>query len=394
MFNKHLKFALVILVIVLVAELAFVGVMHLEEQGISLRELTGQTEPTETQPLQTLPPETEPPTEAPTEATEPETEPTETEPTEQRFLISFTGDCTLGSTPAKSYAANGFIQTIGEDYGHPFRNTVQFFEQDDLTLANLESVIGDAGASVGKTFVFRGPAEYTQILTLGSVEAVTLANNHAKDYGTKGYEGTKGHLEEAGIAYVEDYSTLVYTTESGLTVGICAADGSVKAIKTDKVLSCIAELQDAGVDLIICAFHWGNEGEYRPTEAQQELGKAAIDAGAHIVWGNHPHVLQKIEEYNGGIIYYSLGNFSFGGNSNPRDLDSAILQQEVILYSDGTLELGELTIIPISISSAEKGNNFQPTPCEEGSEQYNRILSKLDGTFEGDDLNVDYSHLQ
>ena len=394
MYHKHLKFVVILLILVLLAEAAFVGMVHLEDRGIVLFS-AGETTPAEAVPVQTLPAVTQPPTEAPTEAaTEPSTEPVETLPPDQSFLISFTGDCTLGSTPAKSYASDGFIQTIGEDYGHPFRETVHIFETDDLTLANLESVIGDEGASVGKTFVFRGPAEYTQILTLGSVEAVTLANNHAKDYGSKGYEGTKGHLEEAGISYVEDYSTLIYTTEGGLIVGVCAADGSVNAIKTDKVLDCIAQLQDAGVHIIICAFHWGNEGEYRPTEAQQELAKAAIDAGADIIWGNHPHVLQKIEEYNGGIIYYSLGNFSFGGNSNPRDLDSAVLQQEVVLHGDGTVTLGELTIIPISISSASRGNNFQPIPCEEGSEQYERIMSKLDGTFDGSNLTIDYSHLQ
>ena len=392
MYNKHLKFALIILALVLILELAFVGVMYLsEEELLFFAPDTAATQP----PAGTLPTEATRATEATEEATEPEeTEPEVTLPPDQSFILSFTGDCTLGSTPAKSYAANGFIQTIGEDYGHPFRETVHIFEQDDLTFVNLESVIGEEGSGIAKTFIFRGPEEYTQILTLGSVEAVTIANNHAKDYGTKGYEGTKSHLEEAGLSYVEDYSTLIYTTEGGLTVGVCAADGSVNKIKTDKVLDCIAQLKEAGVHIIVCAFHWGNEGEYRPTEAQEELGKAAIDAGADIIWGTHPHVLQRVEEYGDGIIFYSLGNFSFGGNSNPRDLDSAIMQQEVILRGDGTVELGQLTVIPISISSADKGNNFQPIPCEEGSEQYQRILSKLDGSFEGDNLTIDYSHLQ
>ena len=392
MYNKHLKFALVILVIVLLAELAFAGVIYLSEEQIAMfAPDAAATEP----PAGTLPTQATVATEATEAPTEPtETEPEETLPPDQSFILSFTGDCTLGSTPAKAYAANGFIQTIGEDYGHPFRETVHIFENDDVTFANLESVVGDEGTGIAKTFIFRGPAEYTQILTLGSVEAVTIANNHAKDYGTKGYEGTKSHLEEAGISYVEDYSTLIYTTDRGLKIGVCAADGSVNAIKTDKVLECIAQLQEAEVHVIVCAFHWGNEGEYRPTEAQQELGKAAIDAGADIVWGTHPHVLQKIEEYGDGIIFYSLGNFSFGGNSNPRDLDSAIMQQEVILHGDGTVSLGELTIIPISISSADSGNNFQPIPCEEGSEQYERIWSKLDGSFEGSNLTIDYSHLQ
>ena len=105
-------------------------------------------------------------------------------------------------------------------------------------------------------------------------------------------------------------------------------------------------------------------------------------------------MLQKIEEYNGGIIYYSLGNFSFGGNRNPRDKDSVIVQQEVIREHDGSVTLGELTLIPCSISSVADYNNYQPTPCEEGTEMYNRIMAKLDGTYEGADLVVDYSNLK
>ena len=114
--------------------------------------------------------------------------------------------------------------------------------------------------------------------------------------------------------------------------------------------------------------------------------KAAIDAGANIVWGHHPHVLQPIEEYNGGIIYYSLGNFAFGGNSVPKDHDTAVLQQEIIREPDGSIHLGKLTIIPCSVSSIKERNNFQPTPYEEGSEEYKRVLSKLDGTYGGPNL--------
>lgn len=387
--RKALNFTLCILVLVLVAELAFLGAGYLQEEDISLfRPETGETRP----PVGTLP--VEEPTEPATLPTEEPTEPEETLPPDEVFVLSFTGDCTLGSTPAKAGTSGSFVKVVGEDYTHPFREMAPIFQEDDLTLANLESVIGENGTGASKTFIFRGPKEYTQILTSGSVEAVTIANNHAKDYGTKGYEGTKENLTEAGIAYVEDYSTMIYTTQRGLVVGVCAADGSVNAIKTDKVLACIQELKDAGVHVIVCAFHWGNEGQYRPTDAQKELGKAAIDAGADIVWGNHPHVLQPIEAYNGGIIFYSLGNFSFGGNSNPRDLDGAVMQQQVILHGDGTVSLGELTILPISISSAEKGNNYQPILCAEDSEQYKRILTKLDGTFDGDDLVVDYSHLR
>ena len=153
-------------------------------------------------------------------------------------------------------------------------------------------------------------------------------------------------------------------------------------------------MRKAGAEIIIVAFHWGSEGVYRPDGGQTANAHACIDAGADIVYGHHPHVLQKIEEYNGGIIYYSLGNFSFGGNNFPQDYDSAVLQQEVIRTVEGEIKLGKLTIIPVSCSSITSHNNFQPTPYPVDSEEYARVMSKLDGTFKGPNLYVNYDKLE
>ena len=395
--NKKLKIALIVCSILLAAELIFVGVMHFleKDEDVILSDLPADTS------ADTLPEDTQPSDETEeseqtvptTQATEPsqETEPTETEPKEQRYILTFVGDCTLASSQDKYNSTGSFIKTIGEDYDYPFRNVSTFFENDDFTMVNLESVLADSGnATAGKTFSFRGPTAYTQILTGSSVEAVTLANNHTEDYGTAGYASTKTALEGAGVAYVEKNGTMLFTTESGLTIGVYAATFD---INTSDMKSSIAELRSQGAEIVVCAFHWGNEGQYRPTSQQQNNGHAAIDAGADIVYGCHPHVLQRIEEYNGGIIYYSLGNFSFGGNHFPRDMDSVIVRQEVIRQEDGTVVLGELTLIPVSISSMSGQNNFQPTPLEEGTTEYDRVLSKLDGTFKGADLVVDYSFL-
>ena len=390
--NIFKKILLTLLILVLVLELGFLGIMHVRsdvDDGL----LSLLNPPTE---APTLPP-TEAPTEAPTQAPteEPTEPPTEapTEPPEVSYLFSFAGDCTLGSNRDKWNAASSFIQTIGEDYDYPFANVREYFENDDMTLVNLEVVLADGGNSKGKLFTFRGPTAYAEILTGSSVEAVTIANNHSMDYGQEGYDSTKDVLDAAGVGYVEAYSSTIITLDSGLVVGLYAIDGSVAGIQKDKAVEGVKQLKEDGAELIIVAAHWGNEGKYRPNASQQDVGKALIDAGANIIWGHHPHVLQKIEEYNGGIIYYSLGNFSFGGNTNPRDKDSAIVQQEVIRASDGTVKLGEMKLIPCSISSVADRNNYQPTPCEEGSEMYDRIMTKLDGTFNGYDLVVDYSKL-
>lgn len=321
-------------------------------------------------------------TAAPT--TEPTTVPTE--PSAQHLTFTFAGDCTLGSHTAHTHAGYGFLMTVGEDYGYPFQNVRSWFENDDFSMVNLEGVLGDQGHPAGKRYAFRGPASYTNILTENSVEAVSLANNHTLDFGQTGYEETMRILNEAGIPYVEQNSSTVVTLENGVTVGIY---GTVyNSIDKEAMLSGISELKQQGVDIIIYAPHWGTEHSFDPTQEQMELGRAAIDAGANIVYGCHPHVLQPIEEYNGGVIYYSLGNFSFGGNIYPSDYDTAIIQQEIILENDGTVTLGERTLVPCSLSSIENRNNYQPTPYEEGSEEYDRVISKLDGTYDGPNLPV------
>ncbi len=385
--KKTLLRLLTVLCVLLAAEFAFIGYM-------TFRENQEVPEPSTEPVLEADPTDnsTEPSTEPSQDPTEDSTEPS-TEPKPQtRFLLTFTGDSTLGSAPSDFAKSHHFIQTVGTDYAFPYRNLYEYFANDDLTLVNLESVLADEGALAVKLFNFRAPTEFVQVLTSSSVEAVTLANNHTLDFGEDGYTTTKETLTSAGVAYVEQDRSTIYTTEGGLVVGLYAA----AFLRDDDAMETeIAALKSQGAQLIIAAMHWGNEGSYRAAESQKEWAHDLIDAGVDIVWGNHPHTLQPIEEYGDGIIFYSLANCSFGGNIWPKDLDTAILQQEVILNPDGTVSLGELTRIPCRISSLENGqNNFQPTPYEEGSPEYDRVLSKLDGSFKGPDLVVDYSHLE
>lgn len=339
--------------------------------------------------------EDEPPVQVPVEmeaATEPvpvtpvQTEPPETEPPAQRMVLTFAGDCTLGCHTAHTHAGYGFLLTVGDDYAYPFQNVKTWFENDDFTMVNLEGPLSDVGRPRGARYSFRGPESNVNILTMNSIEAVSLANNHAYDYGEDGYAATKAVLEANGISYVEQNNSTVVTLENGITVGIY---GTVyNSIDSTAMVEGIQQLKSQGVDLIIYAPHWGTEHSFDPTQEQTDLGRAAIDAGANIVYGCHPHVLQPIEEYHGGVIYYSLGNFSFGGNIYPDDYDTAIIQQEVILAGDGTVTLGERTLVPCSLSSIENRNNYQPTPYEEGTEAYDRVLSKLDGSYTGSNLPI------
>ena len=293
-----------------------------------------ETTAPETTAAETTVPET---TAAP--ATEPTAEPTTvpTEPPEERFLLTFAGDCTFGANPVNYFAGFGFIKTVGEDYRYPFRNVISWFENDECTFLNLEGPLSDEGNPMQKKHVFRGPTAYVKILTENSVEAVTLANNHSMDYGKEGYTNTIATLESAGVPYVETNSSTIITLDSGLSIGIY---GTVYySMDNEDMVAEITAMKEQGIDVIIYAPHWGAEGYYQPNRIQKEAAYAAVDAGAQIVWGTHPHVLQPIEEYNGGVIFYSLGNFAFGGNCAPKDLDTALIQQEISLQPDGSITL-------------------------------------------------------
>ena len=333
----------------------------------------------------TGPEETVPETTFPIETTLPETE-----PQPEHFVISFAGDCTLGSDANTYGSSDSFVGMVGENYSYPFQNVKHYFANDDLTLVNLEGVFCDWGEILDpeSIFNFRGPESYINILTEGYIDWVHMANNHTMDYGLRALNITKELLDEAGIGYADKNSSVLVETESGLKVGIYSAQFNVYV---DDIKQEAAQLREQGAEIVIASIHWGGEGKYKPFAHQVKKAHAVIDAGVDLIFGHHPHVLQPVEYYNDGIICYSLGNFSFGGNHRPSDLDSAILQLEVIRDVDGAVSMGALTVIPVCCSSTQPWNNFQPTPYEEDSEEYARVLSKLDGSWKGGNIRVYYS---
>ncbi len=318
---------------------------------------------------------------SPTPAPTPEPEP-------EFFELSFVGDCTLASTTYNKPLSVSYENVVGDNYAYPFEKTVQYFVDDDFTFANLECALTTTTASDTKNFTFRADPAYTQILTAGSVEFVTLGNNHVLDYGEQGYLDTKAALNAAGIAFAGRDEGTIYETESGLRIGVYAASFG----KTQQIKDGVAALKTAGAEFVVAALHWGDEGSYRTNALQREQGKAAIDAGADLVIGSHPHTLQPVEEYNGKYIYYSIGNWSFGGNTAPRDPDTIILKVSVKRDIDGTVSLVERRHIPCACTGVAGGNNYQPVPYEEGSEEYLQTLSKIDGSFGGPDLSISYEY--
>lgn len=310
------------------------------------------------------------------------------EPTPEYFKLSFVGDCTLASTTANKPLGISYEKTVGDNYAYPFEKTVQYFSDDDFTFANLECALTTSTSSDTKNFCFRADPSYTQILTSGSVEFVTLGNNHVLDYGDQGYADTKAALDAAVIGYAGRDEGKIYETASGLKIGVYAVSfGNTQQIKQG-----VAALKAAGAEFIVAAIHWGDEGSYDVNDLQKEQGHAAIDAGADLVYGSHPHTLQPCEEYNGKYIYYSMGNWSFGGNTAPRDPDTIILKLTVKRDIDGTISIDNREVIPCACTGVVGGNNYPPVPYEAGSEQYTRTLSKIDGTFDGPNLTIGYQY--
>jgi poly-gamma-glutamate synthesis protein (capsule biosynthesis protein) len=129
-----------------------------------------------------------------------------------------------------------------------------------------------------------------------------------------------------------------------------------------------------GENVVIVSFHWGGEGSTEPNDDQRRLGRAAIDAGGDLVLGHHPHVIQGIETYRGREIVYSLGNFVFGGHSNPKDKD-AIIYQATFAVRDGRAAPAGSRALPVRVSSVTERNDYRPVLME-GPEK-ERVLARL-----------------
>ena len=339
-------------------------------------------------------------TPAPVNTAAPTPEPTPEPP--QEYVISFVGDCTLWSNQNYQAHPAGFAGVLNGNYAYPFSNTVQFFKDDELTLANCECTLTDnPNLTYDYTqvvFPFRAPTEYAEIFNEGGVDFVTTANNHMMDCYQAGADSTYAALEAHGVPYGKEGEAQIITTPHGLKIGIYCS-GTDLAPNRDKAVSAVRQMKGEGADYVICAFHWGQELYYSPNQAQIELAHACIDAGADMIYGSHSHCLQPIEKYREGVILYSCGNWVFGGNTMPSDPDTAIFQIRLARADDGSLTPVGFDVIPCCVSSniegantkAQNYNNYCPTPYETDSQEYMRVMSKLYGEYQPASQGADYS---
>jgi poly-gamma-glutamate synthesis protein (capsule biosynthesis protein) len=258
----------------------------------------------------------------------------------QPVSLVFVGDIMMDRGVRRSIEKN-----YGGDYNALFTHT-QYLQDADIAFANLEGPAAASGHNVGSRFSFRMDPVALHALAAAGIDIVSFANNHVGDWAQAAFDETLKNLTATAIAYTGAGTTYSQATEPriievrGMKIGFLATTDVgpnwMKATDThagvllasDPKLSEIIAAAKTQSDILVVSFHWGNE--YSPiTVRQQKLAHAAIDAGADIIVGGHPHVMQGVETYKGKPIFYSLGNFIFDQYFSPYTLQGMVGMVEI-----------------------------------------------------------------
>lgn len=314
---------------------------------------------------------------------------------DKTITITFTGDITLGGEDYLQGEPTSFASVYAQNGPEYFlSNFADFFAEDDLTVVNLEGVLTDNESlptvQEGKTgsYFFRGPTEYVSVLTAASVEAASLANNHALDYGEEGLRDTIATLEAAGIEWFgthdwhrNDTEKFLFYEKDGVTICLVSLywedylqgdpEGNGAFLSAQ-----IKEIKQSGkANSVIAILHGGQEYGRHRTRPQQVFTKMALGAGADLVICHHAHVVMGMDVIGNRSAVYSLGNFCFGGNKNAyqksskkvQDAAPALIVRAVLTFDDeGNYKGQQLTLYPVQTTSvdrngaSEQPNNYQP----------------------------------
>ena len=211
-----------------------------------------------------------------------------------------------------------------------FAGVTGIFDRADLVVGNLECALTDEGVPIPGKCTLRGTPGWADVLKDAGIGVVSLANNHVMDFGPEGLADTTAALEHAGVEYVgagrnrQEACAPLFVAAAGRTIAFLARSSVVVSAPTyagedepgvaflepEETLGAIRRSR-AEADVVVLLVHWGVEEYAYPSAAQRTLARQFIEAGADIVLGHHPHVLQGIEEHGPGLVAYSLGNFLF-----------------------------------------------------------------------------------
>ena len=281
------------------------------------------------------------------------------------LTFSFAGDVTLGCDEDGWKDERAFPNVAEpQGYAYPFARVQHLFAADDLTIVNLEGVLqdGSEGMAGGRKYNFRGPAHYTGFLTHGSVEAVTLGNNHAMDFGSTGLASTQAALDAAGIGWMHNDKPLIFEKD-GIKVAFLGYLQDAYYDRMPQLEEIIRQLkEEEGCDAVVLNLHIGVEYAPKHHRTQMVSAREGIASGADLVIMHHPHVVQGISQFQNRYVVYSLGNFCFGGN---RSIIAAqrpsLVAVATLTFEDGRYAGQQLTLHPMHCTGVP-GNNYQPCP--------------------------------
>ena len=290
-------------------------------------------------------------------------EPTTKAPFE--IQMHFVGDM-LCATDERTHYENCFNDVADSVDPSYFLSEVSFlFKNDDITIGDAENVysdnknlhISEKGQSADpgiEAYWFKTKTKNARILSEGGIDYVSIDNNHIEDYGEQGVKDTKKALDKVGVDWGEQ-DEIVYYEKDGYTIGVIGItmyqEGAVPAIKKH------IKKASKESDYQIVYFHGGTEAIHEPEGWKVNACHKLIDAGADMVIGDHPHVLQPLEKYKGKTIIYSMGNFVFGGNRHPEN--RTMIYQHTLTIDDGKVSKEKGKIIPCYVYTGST-NNWKP----------------------------------
>ncbi|UQZ82856.1 Capsule biosynthesis protein CapA [Paenibacillus konkukensis] len=309
----------------------------------------------------------------PTEAVQPDASKQESE-IKSGVKLTFIGDVMFAGKVEDLLKKNGW------DY--PFRYVKDFLTPADITVANLETPLTERGTAESKDYVYRSSPQALPVMQAAGIDLVNTANNHIMDYGPEGLLDTLDELDKAGMKRVgtgrnsdEAYQSVIME-RSGIKIAFLGfsrvaenADwyagndkpGVAETYNAKLPLEAVAKAREQA-DLVVVIAHWGIERKDRPVKEQTDLAHKYIDAGADLVIGGHPHVLQGFERYKGKWIAYSLGNFIFTTNEVPETWESMVLDAECT--KEGSCSLQMVPILtkwaqPVRMTDEDGANLFE-----------------------------------
>lgn len=303
-------------------------------------------------------------------------------------LISLAGDCILGSDEPLHGEASSFVGVMraqGNDYSYPLKLAQPLFAHDDFTLVNLECMLTDDRRYMNKDLFtnFRGPASYVNILTEGSVEGVSMSNNHALDYGVGGLKSCQANLDAAGVKWAYNDTYFIFEKD-GVKIAVFSFRRYFMEVYWEWFEDVVPRMKAQGIcDAVIVCLHHGTEYQtHHNIEEQTRFAHHAIDYGADLVVGTHPHVLHGVEIYKNRLIFYSIGNFSFGGNKEPKpaSIPTCVMQVNMV-FDDNGLFSQQFTVFPFHATGTTPMNNYQPTPVTGAQAQHVMDLLQRDTPF-------------